>query len=306
MMDLAGLRSFLAVAETLHFSRAAARLHVSQPTLSQQVRRLEERLGLPLFERTSRRVRLTNAGQALVVGARRVLADLEQAERHCRDAAAGEAGQLTVAAIGAALNSIAPPVIAELRHRVPGVAVHLRQMDTASQLIALRDGSLDVGVVRSAASTPGLEIEALIEEPMAVAVPDGHPLAGVAVIELEQLRLEDFVLWPRPHSAGFHDQVFAACQQAGFTPRVVMEGADTETQLGLVSAGIGVSIQPASYALLAREGLVWLRLPDHAPRSQLQIVRPSAVSNPATATFVEIATTFTRRHGPVLRVGPYA
>src|SRR5262245_61308554 len=129
-MDLVGLRAFLAVAETLHFSRAAAQLGVSQPTLSQQVKRLEEQLGLTLFRRTSRRVQLTNAGQALMVGARRVLTDLEQAERHCRDAAAGEAGQLTVAAIGATLNSIVPTVVAELRRRVPGVAVHLRQMDT--------------------------------------------------------------------------------------------------------------------------------------------------------------------------------
>src|SRR5262245_43907459 len=104
-MDLPELRSFLAVAETLHFSRAADRVGITQPALSQQVRRLEEQLGLTLFHRTSRRVRLTNAGRALVVGARRVLADLEQAERLCRDAAAGEAGQLTVAAIGAPLNS---------------------------------------------------------------------------------------------------------------------------------------------------------------------------------------------------------
>ena len=305
-MDLRELRSFLTVAETLHFGRAAAALGISQPTLSQQVRRLEDDLGVALFERTSRRVRLTDAGHALLSGARRVVTDVERAERQCLDAAAGGAGHLTVAAIGAALNSLVPPIIAELRRQAPGLALQLQQMDTATLLPALRDGRLDVGVVRSAEPAPGLEIRPLIEEPMVVAVPAGHPLAALSEIQVERLRDEAFVLWPRSHSAGFHDQVFAVCQQAGFTPRVVMEGTDTETQLGLVSAGVGVSMQPASYSLLGRDGVTFLALPERAPRSQIQVAWPTFASSPAVATFLEIATDIARGHGPVLRVGPYA
>lgn len=304
-MDLRELRAFLTVAETLHFGRAAAALEISQPTLSQRVRRLEAELEVALLERTSRRVSLTDAGQALMAGGRRVVTELERAERQCRDAAAGGAGHLTVGAIGAALNGLVPPIVAELRRRVPGLALQLRQTDTATALAALREGSLDVGVVRSAEPTRTLQIRPLIEEPMVVAVPAGHPLAASSVVEVGRLRDEGFVLWPRSHSAGFHDQVFAVCQQAGFTPHVVMEGTDTETQLGLVSAGVGVSMQPASYALLARDGVAFLALPDEAPRSQVQLAWPTVAASPAVPAFLEVATEVVRAHGEVLRVGPY-
>lgn len=305
-MDARQLRSFLAVVETLHFGRAAASLGISQPALSQQIRRLEADLGVSLFERTNRRVALTDGGRALIVGARRVLADIDRAEQQCRDAAEGAAGHLTMASVGAALNSLVPPIVASLRRRVPGIAIELQQMDTPVQLEALRDGRLDVGITRSARPSPGLEIRRLIEEPMVVVVPSDNPLAANAVVEPAQLRNESFILWPRSGSEAFHDQVIGVCQQAGFSPRVVMEGADIETQLGLVSAGVGVSLQPASFAALGREGVSFLALPPDAPRSELQLAWPTFTASPTTGRFLEVAAEVAAAHGDVLAVGPYA
>lgn len=305
-MDTRRLRSFLTLAETLHFGRAAERAGISQPTLSQHVRRLEQELEVELFERTSRHVHLTDAGAALVSGARRVIADVERARRECRDAAAGRAGTLTVASNGSVLNTIVPSIIARLRRERPGLAIEVAAMDSAAELTALQDGEVDIAVMRYPQPLPGMEMRALIEEPMVAAVPAGHPLAPERPIAVEQLRDERFVLWPRSSSEGFRDQVEAMCRAAGFSPRVAMEGADIETQLGLVAAGLGVSIQPASYSALGRDGVRFLAFPEDAPRSTVTLVWPTFAAGPSTRAFLAAAEEVAGAHGPVLRVGPYA
>lgn len=288
-MDLRLLESFLAVAERLHFGRAAESLGLSQPTLSHQIRRLEDHVGAALFDRTSRAVSLTDAGHALVPEARRVVIDLERAIAQSRTAAEGRAGHLAVGSIGAALNSITPRVISRLREQVPGVAVQLTQMNTPELLNALRQRELDVGFVRSAGRAAGVRVETLLEEPMLIALPTQHPLGNQDVVDVRDLRDEEFVLWPRTVSPAFHDQVYAVCRSAGFEPSVAMEGADIETQLGLVSADVGVSLQPASFANLGRRGVAWRHLAQAAPVSSLQFAWCEPSRTPLISTTLRLA-----------------
>ena len=269
-MDTSLLAAFLEVAQSLHFGKAAERLQVTQPALSHQIRRLEQQVGAPLFERTSRQVRLTAAGQALVPQARRVLADLERAIFHCRAVAAGGAGHLKIGSIGAALSSFTPNLIRALHDQLPGLALQLTQMDSPLQLAALRIGELDMGIVRAPGPAAGVAFEDLFAEPMAIAVPESHSLASADIVTAADLRSEPFILWPRAASPLFQDQVLAYCAEAGFRPRVVMEGADVETQLGLVSAGIGISPQPASFANLRRRGVDFRPLAS-APETIVQL-----------------------------------
>jgi DNA-binding transcriptional LysR family regulator len=287
-MDTALLTSFLEVAQRLHFGQAADRLGMTQPTLSQQIRRLEHQVGASLLERTSRHVRLTKAGEALIPQARRVLADLERAVFHCRAVAAGGVGHLKVGSIGAALNSVTPHLVHGLRERLPGLVVQLTQMDSPVQLAALHAGELDFGIVRAAAPVAGIALEDLFSEPMIVALSSDHRLAAVDRVTAVDLSEEFFVLWPRTASPLFHDQVLAYCRQAGVEPRIAMEGADIETQLGLVSAGIGISPQPASFANLQRRNVTFRPLAD-APTSTVQLAWRATSPPEHLGPMIEIA-----------------
>jgi DNA-binding transcriptional LysR family regulator len=269
-MDTMLLTAFLEVAQRLHFGQAADHLGVTQPALSHQIRRLEATVGAMLLERTSRQVRLTPAGQAFMPEARRVLADLERAVFQCRAVAAGGVGHLKIGSIGSGLSGITPRIVRELRSRLPGLAVQVTQMDSPVQLAALRAGELDLGVVRSAGPAAGISLTDLDTEPMIIAVPVGHRLSASTIIAASDLRDEPFVLLPRTVSPIFHDQVVEYCATAGFTPHVALEGADVETQLGLVSAGLGVSPQPASFANLRRHGVDFRPLRD-APTTIVQL-----------------------------------
>ena len=288
-MDLDAIRSFLVLADELHFGHASARIGITQPALSYQIRRLEKDLGVVLFNRTSRQVSLTPAGATLVGSARKILADVERAERLCHDAARGRGGQLALGSIGAALNSIVPPLVRQLRGQLPGIAVELTQMDTPIQLGALRDGQIDIGIVRSAPEVADIQLTNLVAEPMVAVVPESHRLASCGVIDVAELAREAFVLWPRAVSESFHDQVIGVCQRAGFSPHVAMEGTDIETQLGLVSAGIGVSLQPAGFRALRRVGVRFIELAPPVPTSWLQLAWLRSELSSNAGVFVDLA-----------------
>ncbi len=278
-MDTDLLEGFLEVAQRLHFGHSARHLQVTQPALSHQIRRLEHYVGTSLFDRTSRQVRLTPAGEALVPPARRLLADLERAVSQCRAVAAGGTEHLTIGSIGAALNSVTPRLVRALRDHLPGLRLHVLQMDTPVQTAALRAGEIDIGVVRSAGPAAGIGLEDLFREPMVLALPHAHPLAQRRSLSAADLASEAFITWPRATSPLFHDQVHNYCRTAGFQPTVVMEGNDIETQLGLVSEGIGISPQPASFANLRRAGVVFRGLAS-APESVVQLAWSAAAPPP--------------------------
>lgn len=293
-LELRQLRSFMAVATELHFSRAAQRLHVSQSALSQQIRALEDNLGAVLFSRTSRMVELTPAGHALFEAAPRVLFEADRATERVRHAANGTAGVLVIGAVGTALASIAPRIMRAVWEDAPDLRLEVTQLDTAAQLIALADNRLDVALVREASPHSALRIEPLVSEPLMVALPEDHRLANEEQVRPEDLAGEPFVLWPRPLGAEFFDIITGYCREHGFSPRIVAEGTDIETQLGLVASGMGVSLQPAFYANLRMVGVGFRPLAGPAPQIALQVAWRRDDTSAAVHRFVTAALAVAR------------
>ncbi len=215
-----------------------------------------------LLERTQRRVQLTSAGQVFLAEARAILARVDRAADRARQAARGETGQLAVGFIGAASYSVLPLVLQAFRARFPQVDLALQELTTAQQLAALRDGRLQVGFVRPPVEDPRLAAETILREPLLVALPRAHRLAGRAAVPLAALAREPFVLFPRPLGPGLYDQIMALCRQAGFAPRVTQEAQQMQTITRLVGAGIGVALVPGSVQNLRGFGVAYRPLAD--------------------------------------------
>ena len=254
-MELRHLRYFVAVAEELHFGRAAQRLRIAQPPLSRQIRDLEREVGAPLFERHARGVELTPAGQAFLPEARLTLAQAERSVRTAQRAAQGETGRLRVGFVEAATwSGILPEVLGFFRMHLPNIGLSLFEMDVLEQADAFRDGRIDVGLLHGTPPDPGrtLQVEPLYSDPMVAAVPDVHRLAAKSRLTLADLAAEPFVLFPRPRSPELYDALIARCRTAGFSPRIVQDAEGWHTIAGLVAAGVGVAFVPRSLAQHAR------------------------------------------------------
>ena len=259
-MELRHLRYFVAVAEELHFGRAAERLHIAQPPLSRQIRDLERELGTPLFERGPGGAELTPAGRAFLPEARLTLAQAERAQRTAQRAARGETGRLRVGFVDAATNSgILPDVLGFFRMHLPSIGLSLFEMDQAQQADALRDGRIDLGILQSppADADRWLRVESVHTEPLVAALPRGHKLSSRARLSLADLADEPFILFPRHVAPALYDDIMARCRAARFTPRVVQEAAGWHTVVSLVSAGVGVAFVPRSLARSRHSGVVY-------------------------------------------------
>jgi DNA-binding transcriptional LysR family regulator len=296
--ELRQLHTFLAVCRHLHFGRAAASLHISQPALSQQIRVLERDVGADLFVRTSHMVKLTDAGRALEDAAARVLLEADRAQRLVDGATGGEAGTLVIGSVNTALAGLTPRIMRAVRAEAPDLRLEVYHMDTAAQLAALADRRIDVGVVREAAPTAQLDNERLVSEPLVAVLPAGHRLAGREPLEVRALAGEPFVLWPRTLGPDFFDRVIAYCRAEGFAPRIVAEGDDVETQLALVASGAGVSLQPSYYAERGHSGLVFGRLAGEVPEVALQLAWRRADPSAAVTRFCAVARRVATRRGP--------
>lgn len=264
-LDLRQLRYFVAVAEEGHVTRAAERLGMQQPPLSQQIQAIEAAIGVRLFERLPRGMRLTESGRSLLADARSILGQVEQAVESCRRIDRGESGRLVVGFTGSA--AFHPFVLAAIRtfgETVPDVALALEEGGSLELTEALATGRLDAAFLRATVGRkPGLAVEALMEEPMLAAVPAQHRLAAAGgPIRLTDLSDETFILYRRPSGPGLYDAIIAACSAAGFSPRIGQEAARLPSILSLVAAGLGVSIIPASMRRLETEGIVYLGLSD--------------------------------------------
>lgn len=247
-LDIGDLRSFLTLSEQLHFRRAAEVLHVSQPALSKQIRRLEERLGGPLLIRRSRGVHLTPAGQVLVEHARQIVSDSESAERVTRLALKGEAGTLRVGFGIAVLARGLPNLMLRFRKRFPRVDLSVRNMSTSDQLQALSERKIDVGFVRLPVRSDDIATTPIVKERLMIVLSEQATYdtkKGLAA-----LHNAPFILPWRGDSASFYDHVFRTCRAAGFVPRVVQEVDVFFTVLNLVRAGLGVSIAPSAVQLM--------------------------------------------------------
>ena len=285
-VELRQLRYFVAVAEELHFRRAAARLHMSQPPLSQQIAQLEEELGCRLLNRTRRRVELTPAGETFLRDARAMLGELEVAVATARRIDTGQAGLLRVNFVGSALLSIVPGIVQRFRRGRPSVEIQLRERSTLEQLRALSAGVIDVGLVRPPID-PGdaLRAEVVMRERTVAAIPAAHPLAALRRVPLQRLAAEPLVLFPREQAPGYHDLLIGRLAATGTSPQVVQYAPEMLTIIGLVAAGIGVSPVAASVARLALDGVTYRPLRG-APDTQLLAVTRADDDSPLVEAFV--------------------
>jgi LysR family transcriptional regulator, benzoate and cis,cis-muconate-responsive activator of ben and cat genes len=271
-IELRHLQYFLAVAEEQHFGRAAARLGIAQPPLSQQIQRLEAELGVALFDRTLRRAVLTAAGRALASRAPSVLEAASALRDDVREAARGATGVLRVGVGASAALGIIPEMIARYRARYPGVVVRLDDHTSAPHGERLRQRLLDVALMRDPVPLAGMRTAIVREESLLAVVPDTHRLARRRTVRLADLCREPLVLFPRESSPVFHDVLYAAFARAGCIPRVVEQATEWPTVAGMVAAGIGLTVAPESVAVMPREGLVYLPLRDAEARTHLLAV----------------------------------
>lgn len=286
-VELRHLRYFLAVAEELHFGRAAQRLGIAQPALSQQIRRLEEEVGTELFHRTRRSVEISAAGEAMRRHASQALAATAAGVEAARGAGRGETGQLTVGFIESAAGTIVPVAVRRFRARHPGVALRLRELSVASQVEGLRSGAIDVGVIRPPIEAPELELELVIDEPLVLAVADRGRWAARKRVSPRSLSEEPLVLLAREVVPGLHDQIISLLHEHGGAS-IAQEATSIQAVLGLVAAGLGVSVLPASVRSLERTGVVFVPLVP-SPRSAIAVVRRRDDRSQLTRTFLEAA-----------------
>ncbi|MFF4589077.1 LysR family transcriptional regulator [Streptomyces sp. NPDC001388] len=288
---LAQLHAFAVLAEELHFGRAASRLGIAQPPLSQQIRRLEDRVGHALFDRSPAGVTLTPAGRELLPAARRTLTGLSDGLAAARAAGDGRTGRLRVGFAASLALTVLPDLLRTHRDRLPGVHLDLREMTTAPQLTALRDGGIDVGLLREPPShDPGLSFRTLLTEPFVAVLPAAHPLAARTTVPLAALADAPFVLLPREAGPGLHDRITALCATAGFTPRVAQEAVEWLTVCALVESGLGVSLAPAGIRRIALEGIAHRPLEPSTARTAVAVAWRTDDGNPLVSGLLTTLT----------------
>jgi DNA-binding transcriptional LysR family regulator len=284
-MELRQVRSFLSVAETLHFGRTAALIHISQPALSLQIRSLEEEIGVRLFERNRRKTTLTEAGVAFRKEALRALSQLDLAIHNSRLAASGKLGFLRVGFIFTAGFEIVPGIVRQFRGLNPEVELSLRSIPTATQLRMLEKGSLDVGFLRlPIGAHPILEVQTVHREPFMVVMPRSHQLAKKKRVRLRELSGENFVMYERSYAPGFHDLILGMLHDAGIVPSITQTAAEIATVISLVDALMGVTILPVSAVKYCVASVVAREIIGNPPLSEIALVcdkrlRPPVVDN---------------------------
>lgn len=265
-MELKHLRAFLVVAEELHFSRAAERLHMAQPPLSNLIKQLEADLGCQLFERTTRRVRLTGAGEVYREHVEVALADLDRAREAALMVLGGDRGRIVVGLTGITTGLLLPRLARAYRLRYPNVQLDLRpEAFSGPNEEALLDRRVDVAFLRHRVTTSALAEKLIAKEPLIAAVPADHPLAQAPVVSIGDLAEESFVAYPPGQGSSLRGVFFSACSDAGFRPRIIQEVKDTQMMATLVSAEVGVAVLPESVARFNIEGVSFrpLNEPDH-------------------------------------------
>lgn len=260
--DLRQARAFLFVADELHFGRAAARLFMTQPALSRTIRTLEEAVGVPLFERSTRRVRLTPAGDAFAAECRLALGHLERATASAMNAAEGREGRLRVGYMDFAINGRLPQILKAFRAKSPQVMVDLEYIPTAMQHTALMEGRIDIGFVIGEFRGQKVLNQLVDRDDFVALLPEGHRLAAKAPIRLADLAEEPFVLGSEDTFSSFRQLLFPLCHTAGFFPRIVQQASNTSGIFGMVAAGVGVTLYAGCARNFRRAGVVVKPLAD--------------------------------------------
>jgi len=297
-MKLRQLQFFIAVAEELSFSRAAIKLHVAQPSLSTQIKVLEEEVGARLFERDKRHVSLTQAGRRFQQRAISVLSMADSAKSEARSTARGQLGTIALGYTALSMFSTAlPHAIRQFRRREPNVVMTLRELTSLEQLHELGERTLDVGVLRKVdvAAPKGISIVEWYRTPLVAAVPQDHPRAASGLLSLNDLKNESFIMYPRGAGTGIYWQVIDLCTAAGFRPRVVREVIESSTIIGLVAAGVGIAIVPADMNSIQFSGVVYRRITDTGAYTALHLAQRGADRNEHLASLRKVLQQFARR-----------
>lgn len=291
-MELRRLRYFVAVAEELNFRRAAERLHLAQPALSQQIQKLEAELGVQLLNRSRRSVSLTAPGLVMLDEARRLLRDAAAAARAAVDAESGAGGKLRVGHLADAVPSILPRAIARFATRHPGVEVLPQTLPARRAIEDVQAGRLDLALVGLPAQTEGLQVTSVGVEGTVAAVAGRHPLSGRPSIPMAALHDTELVLLPRPVNPAFHDGVLGACREANIAPALVETGEPrAELALLMVAGGSGIALLPASTAeQYSMPGVVFRELEAPAPTTELALISHSDSTSTSVAAFIRLAT----------------
>ncbi|APX78529.1 Ben and cat operon transcriptional regulator [Achromobacter insolitus] len=292
-MDFRQLRQFVVLATELNYRKAAARLHMTQPPLSVAIKRLEAEIGADLFERDRLGVRLTVAGGAFLREAKRLLEGADAALQAARDAAEGRMGALRVCAVPSAALHLLPRMLPEFTQRFPHIRLRLSSGSTVSILAGLQRGELDAAfLVPPASGVPGIAITALRRERMVLAVPAGHRVAGMQQVRLSNLTDETLVALAHSDSPGFAGEIVAACQRAGFHPRVLQESSHALISLPLIAAGLGIAIVPAALRRIAIDNVAYVDLADESDLPltyAMALAAPAESMNPAVRWFNDLA-----------------
>lgn len=290
-LELRHLKYFVTVADELHFGRAAERLGISQPPLSQQIHALELRLGAKLFERKGRGIVLSNAGSALLPRARGILTQAERAAESVARSARGELGELHLGLMSSGpFTFVVPRVLARFRERLPDVRLVIHEMATSHQIEALEQGVLDVGVIRPDALPDSIKSIELFKDSLTVVMHSSNPLAAITgPIDVRELANEDFIFYQRNLAVRLYDEVIALCTKAGFNPHILYEVRELPTIIGLISGGFGVAVLPGSVQRMTVENVVYRPVIGMEAATAVWAIHRNNDDNPMVRAFLEIA-----------------
>jgi len=288
-MEIRQLRSFLSVADSLHFRRAAQLLHLSQPALSMQIKSLEQEMGVQLLERNRRETSLTFAGAIFREDVRKLLSRVERAAEHAQQTAKGTVGLVRVGFIStAAAAHILPTLISRFRKGHPQIELSLQNLLTSDQVSMLNDGSLDVGFFRLPITAQDqLETIPIYKEALVLLLPESDPLARKRSLQLSDLKHSSFVVYSRDHAPGYHDFILRILNDAGFNPIISQEAGEMYTMVSLVSAGLGVALAPESTRNYRLPGIVVRRVPG-LPFAEVALGYREKTLTPACKLFVDL------------------
>ncbi|MBC1237719.1 LysR family transcriptional regulator [Nostoc sp. 2RC] len=288
-MELRHLRYFIAVAEELHFSKAAERLHIAQPPLSQQIQQLEAQLGVELFHRkTKRQVQLTEAGQVFLQEAYQLLAQLQKAIELTQKIGRGEKGQLRIGFTSLVTYNLLPLILRQFREQFSEVELILQELTTTEQERSLQESRIHIGFAHPPLEDNTLNQKCIQEEALIVALAETHSLAERENISVSSLVNENFIMFPRHLGSGLYDQIVSLCQQGNFSPKVTQEAIQMQTIIGLVSAGMGIAIVPSSLQNLQRNGVVYRSFEEKTPLVETAIIWREEDITPVLRKFLQV------------------
>jgi DNA-binding transcriptional LysR family regulator len=289
-MELRHLRYFVVVAEELHFTRAADRLNMAQPPLSQQIHQLESELNVKLFYRTKRQVELTAAGKILLKNVYKILNDIEKACDSAQRANRGEIGEIIVGFTGSATFDILPNLIQMYRKKFPLVDLTVLQLSTTDQIHSLLSGEINIGILCAPIKNSELNFEVIRQEPFIIAMPKNHPLASnPAPIDVQELSKELFIMTPRKAGQIYYDIIINICHNAGFSPNITQEVHELHTSISLVAAGMGVALVPYSIQNFRIKGIIYRQLKNSSSTLKTALAWRSDEKSPLVHSFITLA-----------------